>query len=594
MSDFIFSRKTFDRGELTNHIKKIYHEDAPIVEEFHGKWGALAVSHNLYNGFQPYETDEHITLVLGGPVLCYRDNRFLVNEEAVFEGTRSIYERWHSDQMLWNEDLSGPYSVFIVNKHTSEIYCMTDLMSFIPVYSFSNHSNIMLSSHVDILACAADEQGNIDLVSEADFILHGFVTYPFTIYKEIKQIPPASIHTIPGISNTLKSESYWIPREMIKYENITEAASDLRNALQEYVGSITEDMPHIAQFISGGEDSRALSGLLPETSRRDAFVFLEHMNREGKVAKKAANAYGANFTLSTRTQNHYLSILPQTDRLVGSGSQFHHVHTFGFHKHCKLDEYPAVFGGLFADAMLKGSRIKKVRGPRRFPFLPQIKNRKYSNAHSKKNEAFTQDILTEVTKRRRAHLDRVKAFRTHSAQEWFELWPSTMNMNIPNLHGNRRLFRSYEPFMAKDVVKISASVPQSWKLNHRLFRIMAKPLLSKTKWLLHGEGRLPYFPIYVNFFVQLWVWIFREFGKKTNIIKGNQESWTQWDVVMKSDTWKHSYEGYSEGLSVLEPALKDNDLYNLFETDKLNKSQKINLMQVLHSNLRIEEELKQS
>src|SRR5699024_12826093 len=82
------------------------------------------------------------------------------------------------------------------------------------------------------------------------------------------------------------------------------------------------------------------------------------MNREGKVAEKAADIHGANFNIFTRSKMHYLEVLPPSTDLVGSGSQYTHAHTFGFHKICGLDRYYAVFGGLFSDALLKGACIK--------------------------------------------------------------------------------------------------------------------------------------------------------------------------------------------------------------------------------------------
>src|SRR5690625_6422043 len=69
MSDFIFSNKKIDKGILNKNIKQIYHKDSPSVNEYHGNWGSLSVSDNLYNGFQPYETAKHICIVIGGPVL---------------------------------------------------------------------------------------------------------------------------------------------------------------------------------------------------------------------------------------------------------------------------------------------------------------------------------------------------------------------------------------------------------------------------------------------------------------------------------------------------------------------------------------------
>src|SRR5690606_15657473 len=115
--------------------------------------------------------------------------------------------------------------------------------------------------------------------------------------------------------------------------------------------------------------------------------------------------------------------------------------------------------------LLKGSHVRKVRGSGLFPFLPDIKTTNYSAGNPIKNNIFSYEILRELTRRRQDHLNYIKEFRNDSAEEWFELWPSSMNMNIPNLHANRRLFRSYEPFTANDIVKLSAYVPQSWKLN---------------------------------------------------------------------------------------------------------------------------------
>lgn len=586
MSDFIYSKKKIEHGKLSKKMIDIYPDNRPEVIEYHGDWGSLAVSHNLYNGFQQYETDEHICIILGGPLLCFQEKQFLDRGFGAI-GTESIYKRMIKGEMNWDEDLSGPFAVLLINKDTADVECITDLMSFIPIYSYQGSDNVMLSSHVDALAKASNEEENIDVVSEVDFILHGIVTYPYTCYKTIRQIAPASKHLISGKGFQLLSNSYWLPEEKNNYHSINQAAKDLRQGLQQYVNKITSELDHVAHFISGGEDSRTLAGLLPKESKRDAFIFLDQMNREGIVAKKAAKAYGSNFNISTRNQLHYLDILPTCADLVGKGSQYTHAHTFGFHESCKFDEYPAVFGGLFSDALLKGARIKKLRGLSRFPFTPQIKRGNYSAASPIINQAFESKVLEELTKRRQAHLDYVKSFRKESAEEWFELWPSSMNMNIPNIHVNRRLFRSYEPFMSKDVVKISASVPQSWKLNRKLFHKAAKPLLKQTKWLLHGEGRLPYFPWYINIFIQFFVWFYRQIGKRTGIIKGNQGPWGEWRVVTGSREWKEAIICYSDGINLLTPALKEKEIMKLFEGNYLNSTQRINLIQTLYSNHKI-------
>ncbi|MBY0145114.1 hypothetical protein [Neobacillus niacini] len=586
MSDFIYSKKKIEKGKLTIELQSIYREEKPIVQEFHGDWGSLAVSNSPYNGFNPFEIDEHICVVLGGPLLDYQENQFL-NLTSGSSGTEAIFNRYIKGIIKWDEDLSGPFAIILVNKNTSEVECITDLMSFIPIYTYSDSNNIILSSHVDVVARISGQKQNIDIVSAVDFILHGIVTYPYTSYNQIRQIAPASTHIIKANEIKILTKNYWLPKEKYKYNNIDQAANDLRNSLQKYVDSIAGNMYNIAQFISGGEDSRTLSGLLPKQCNQDAFIFLDHMNREGKVAEKAANSYGAKFKIGTRSKLHYLEILSSCVNLVGAGSQYIHAHTFGFHKSCKLNEYSAVFGGLFSDALLKGARIKKLSSLDRFPFLPQIKRLNYSSATPLKNDYFQTEVLEELTKRRQAHLKYVKSIRKESAEEWFELWPSSMNVNIPNIHVNRRLFRSYEPFMSKDVVKMSATVPQDWKLNRKLFQKAAKPLLKPTKWLLHGDGRLPYFSWYINIFIQFVIWFFRTIGSKIGLIKGNQGPWGEWKVVMNSTEWKHAIDNYRDGINLISSALKERDVKELFEGNKLNQNQKINLLQTLYINQNI-------
>src|SRR5690625_3896890 len=104
MSDFIYTTEKVKPGNLTREIQSIYSNYKPTVEEFHGKWGCLAISNNLYKGFEPYETIDHIFVVIGGPVLNYKENYFL-GERNSNSGTQEIYSRWKEGSIKWDEDL---------------------------------------------------------------------------------------------------------------------------------------------------------------------------------------------------------------------------------------------------------------------------------------------------------------------------------------------------------------------------------------------------------------------------------------------------------------------------------------------------------
>lgn len=582
MSDFIFSRHVVDPGKLTREIQKIFSEDKPLVDEFHGEWGSLAVSRNHYNGFLPYENSKHIFIVIGGPILYFRKNDFL-DEQSSNIATKEIYKLWYEKRIRWDKDLSGPFAVIIIDKETGNIEFITDLMSFIPIYVYqdANSNNILISTHVDVLAKVSGRNKELDIISCSDFILHGVVTFPYTLYKDIFQVQPASIHHIIKDSNKIQSEAYWIPEEIYVYNSVKDAAEALLNSLRNYINHITSNVSNVAQFISGGEDSRVLTALLKKYPR-DAYIFLDYMNREGIIAKKVAEAYHANFKLATRSKTHYIEILPRSADLIGSGLQYHHAHTFRFHKDCKLIQYGAVFGGLFSDALLKGSRIKKKNISKYLLLVPEIKDEHASRILINNNKFLSPVILEKINIRRKEHLEYIKSFRKESAHEWVELWPSSMNFSIANIHANRRLFKSYEPFLANEVIKISASIPQKWKLNRKLFRTATKSLLKRTKWVSHSDGRLPYFPWYVNSILQFLFRVNRRIGLKIGYIKGNQGPWGEWKNILKSHEWRIAVTNYKDSFKLISSAFSEKDVTKILNDDSIHHFQRINLLQLLY------------
>lgn len=580
MSDYIFSSRPQPASLLANKITSIYKESAPKVFEYHGDWGSLAVSQQHYNGFLPFENSQHICVVLGAPVFYFSDNDFLLSENS-HTATEKIYQRWVVEQqMRWDEDLSGPFTVLLIDKNLKEVSVVTDLMTFIPVYTYQQDNQVWLGSHVDALAKACGEQKSLDDVSLADFILNDVVTFPFTVYKNIKQLKPGTTYQWQANKFSPSELTYWLPKEDFNFKDIDQAATQLRSGIQRYVNTVTENMPQLAQFISAGEDSRSLSGMLPQEKTRNAYIFLDHMNREGVIAKKVADIYQAHFTAGYRSKTHYLDILPEAGSLVGAGHQYTHAHSLGFDKKYKLAEYSAVFGGFLSDTLLKGHHVAKPRGSGRFPFLPQVQvnqspvGKRFKNLSGCINDV----VINEIKKRQNAHLEFVKCLRPNSYQEWFNIYPLSMHNDMPNLYSTRRLFKSYEPFMCTEAVKVAASVATPWKLNRRLFNRAMKPLLKPSKWVLHADGRLPYFGYITNMPLQFSIWFYRHLATRLGLIKGNQGPWGDWGNVFSSEQWDSQLQELSQQHQL---TFFTGDMLELARSNQLNSSQKTNLMQVL-------------
>ena len=582
MSDFIYSNIEKSKGELTRYMQSIYHSDAPQVIEYHGEWGSLAVSHNLYNGFQPIENKKHIFVVIGGPVLYFTDNRFLTGNDPV-AGTKAIYDRFLKDNVQWDEDLSGPFVILIIDKESRQIICVTDLMMFIPVYKYEKDSHIMMSTHVNALAKTANQLDEIDPVAMTDFVLNGVVTYPHTVYKNLFQIHPASIKYFNYYDHKIEKSKiniYWLPEEKNKFKNINDAAHELRDGLQNYIRRVTEGMNEVAQFISGGEDTRVIAGLLPSHLKRDAFIFLDSMNREGMIANKVSNSYGLNFNVKYRSETHYIDILPEASDLIGSTNQYLHVHSLGLHKICELDKYLAVFGGYLSDSLLKAVYSHKGRGIyNKLPFLPEFYINGETHSNRIESNFVKENILNEIYIRRIKHVDRIRSFRNNSVHEWFALWPASMRLAIPYFYSKRRLFRSYEPFLSNTVVKISASVPTSWKLNRRLFHRFAKPLLKPSKNIPHTKGFFPYYPWYINIIPYSLTWSYRKLLTKAGLVKVNHGSWGDWQRVLKSKSWEKIVDQYSSNINIIDDCF-NKPIKIMLDGKELMLTQKLNILQV--------------
>lgn len=584
MSDFLFTREQGVLHRLVQPLKDLMPEpEQVVVKAFSGSWGSLATSLGPYNGFAPYEDSDYICVVIGGPVFYWQDNHFLTNPQQPTAATQAILQRWQIGLIDWSEDLSGPFTTLIVNKKSDELFCYTDLMMFVPVFQYATDTELCLGTHIDTVAKIARQQQNIDNVSIADFILTGRVTYPHTVYSNLFQLVPATEHkwTLKRNEYIEQHTPYWQPLELNPYKSIDEAALALRIGLKNYIERITETMTQVGHFISAGEDSRSITGLLPKRLKRHAYIYVDSKNREFKLAKRVADTYGCEFHYIFRDPMHYLNILPDASKLVGAGQQYTHAHTLDLIEKSGADEHDAVFGGFISDTLLKGVWRKRFDITKRLPFLPDFFIQYNDINISDPTSFFTDKTMNEINIRRLAHFKHIKKLRPKSSYEWFFLWPATMQICFPNISVNRRLFPSYEVFTSKDSVKISAAAPIEWKMNRKLFHKAVKPALKASKWIPHSDGRLPYYPWYVNSFLQLPTFAKKRFKM---IIKKdtNDGPWNNWGVIINSSEWVNLINSYITNIKKVGLNEDYVSKYRIFVESNLNKDSKVNFLQTLY------------
>src|SRR5699024_7966270 len=191
------------------------------------------------------------------------------------------------------------------------------------VYQIIFNTYAIINIHIYFMDILTNNNNQFYKVSFVDFILHYNSTYPYTMYEHNLLMAPSSVHTLSEKNKNTDAKHYWLPVNRQIYKSIKQASYDLRGNLEGFINKLTKETNNIAQFLSGGEDSRMLSGIL-YGCKRDGHTFLDNINIEGKIAQKVAEIYDVNLRITTRDPMHYFKILPNCSNLIGSGAQYRH------------------------------------------------------------------------------------------------------------------------------------------------------------------------------------------------------------------------------------------------------------------------------
>lgn len=537
MSDFLFSTARRPEGELRRVLERYLGHVSASVDEWHGAWGSLAVARALHDPpVTVVEDSGWLSVLIGDPVVRIAPeppglSRLGGRRRAVHALLRAGVDA------PWAERIDSGFAALAVDTARGGGMIVTDVGGFIPVFAARSKGadgGWVAGTHLDAVARAAGRNADLDPASAADLLINLSCTWPHTLYAGVEQLAPATALAFdadgaPGGHPRV----YWRPVETNPFTSVRDAATAVREAFVEQVGAICRGVDEVALLLSGGEDARAVLGAVPPDVRVRAFVYADWENREVRVARAAARAYGATLTFGQRTPDHYVEGLESVCRMIGAHNNFMDVHGWGLHERLGLGGFPVVLGGLSSDSFLKAEHAPGRPAPDVFDLPPA--------------SIIRPELREQVVARRLVFRRWLSEVRPGTAAEWERLWPFTQRRHSANLHGNRRMFASQEPYHAVALVTLAASIPTEWKRHRRLFHAAMKPLFRRSWAVPHSRWRFPYFGMAANLPLTAGLRVTRGVrALVTGEVRARQQPWPKWRTVARSQAGTAALHHYAD------------------------------------------------
>jgi len=269
-----------------------------------GRMPMLFGSHVLtYNG----ELYNHVRLrgELPGPWASSGDTEVLLRLLAT-EGSAGLSR------------LVGMFAFALWDTQTKRLLLARDRLGIKPLYYRVLPDGIAFASELKALLLLGTP--DIDQSAVRDFLFHGYVPAPKTIYRGICKLPAG--HTLEWDAGRLTVERYWHPSTALVERSADETVQELDALLREVVPQHTVSDVPVGVFLSGGVDS-ALTAYYLDAPRTYTLGFEAGARSEADAARRVA--------AHLRTE-HLEMMAPQAD-FAGA-----------------LDRMPALFDEPFGDS----------------------------------------------------------------------------------------------------------------------------------------------------------------------------------------------------------------------------------------------------
>lgn len=273
---------------------------------------------DIDTGHQPMtNADKSLWIVYNGEVYNFQEIREDLIKKKYRFYTRSdtevilrLYEEKGIDCL---NDLRGMFSFCIWDAKNEKLFLARDRVGQKPLFYYFKNGKFIFGSEIKAILEHDDVARRVDPDSLDDYLAYGYVPPPGTMFKDIRQLPPAHYLIFDGRETKIKK--YW----QLKYDNkLSISLADSEERLYELLGEATKlrlisDVP-LGVFLSGGVDSSCIVALMSKFSsgkvKTFSIGFKESDFNELRYAKAISERFGTEHK-ELIVQPKALEILPK-------------------------------------------------------------------------------------------------------------------------------------------------------------------------------------------------------------------------------------------------------------------------------------------
>ena len=267
--------------DLVTGSQPIFNEDRTICTVFNGE---------IYN-FQSLRSD-----------LIQRGHKFSTQGDT--EVIVHLYEEYGVD---FAKKLNGMFSIAVWDAPKKKLTIVRDRLGQKPLYYASTKDGLYFGSELKCLMVCDAIPREMDPESVHHFFTLGYIPHPWSIYKGVRQLPPAGRLVADGNAQKIHIDRYWQLEGEIDFARSREDASEeLFQLIEDSVKlRMISDVP-LGAFLSGGLDSSIIVAQMARHSSGPVKTFHIDFSESEYSEKQYARAVAEKFG----TDHHELVVNP--------------------------------------------------------------------------------------------------------------------------------------------------------------------------------------------------------------------------------------------------------------------------------------------